>query len=99
MSGERSSGRWEPVDRSSYELRKSKRRSPVQVYVEDIGHFPSSHPQELLDAAHDYYLDIGQHPDTARKSAARFVTNYSKHSGYQTSKYINKFLGNTVNFD
>ena len=78
----------------AHNINSHQRRSPAQVYVEGMGHFPSSHPQELLDTAHEYYSEIGQDDKTARKSAAKFVTKYSKNSGYQTSKYINKWMQN-----
>lgn len=77
-----------------HNINSHQRRSPAQVYVEGMGHFPSSHPQELLDTAHEYYSEIGQDDKTARKSAAKFVTKYSKNSGHQTSKYINKWMQN-----
>jgi hypothetical protein len=74
-----------------HNINSHQRRSPAQVYVEGMGHFPSSHPQELLDTAHEYYTEIGQDNKSARKSAAKFVTKYSKNSGHKTSQYINKW--------
>jgi hypothetical protein len=82
-----------------HNINSHQRRSPAQVYVEGMGHFPSSHPQELLDTAHEYYTEIGQDNKAARKSAAKFVTKYSKNSGYQTSKYINKWNSFTGDLD
>ena len=80
-------------------INSHQRRSPAQVYVEGMGHFPSSHPQELLDTAHEYYTEIGQDNKSARKSAAKFVTKYSKNSGHKTSQYINKWTSATGDVD
>jgi hypothetical protein len=75
----------------SHNINSHQSQSSAQVYVEGMGHFPNSHPQELLDTAHEYYTEIGQDDKSARRSAAKFVTKYSKNSGHKTSQYINKW--------
>jgi hypothetical protein len=63
----------------------------VRRYIEGMGLAHSSHPQELLDTSHEYFTEIGMDDQAARKSAARFVSKYSKNSGHKASHYINQW--------
>lgn len=74
-----------------HNVSRNQSHAVVKVYVEGMGHSHTSHPQDLLDTAHEYFTEIGQDDKTARRSAARFVSKYSKNSGHTTSHYINRW--------